>query len=87
MRPEKMTTKSQEAVRGAIELAARRGSPEVIPEHLLLSVIAQEDGVAFPLLQKAGTNIDAVIADATKVVSGLPVEEAADKEGDLPSPS
>ena len=72
MRPEKMTTKSQEAVRGAIELAARRGSPEVIPEHLLLSVIAQEDGVAFPLLQKAGTNIDAVIADATKVVSGLP---------------
>jgi len=72
MRPEKMTTKSQEAVRGAIELAARRGSPEVIPEHLLLATLEQEDGVAFPLFQKAGTNLEAVVADATKVVTGLP---------------
>jgi ATP-dependent Clp protease ATP-binding subunit ClpB len=72
MRPEKMTTKSQEALRTAMELAGRRGSPEVIPEHLLLAMLAQEEGVAHPLLQKAGLDIEAVVSDATTVVNGLP---------------
>jgi ATP-dependent Clp protease ATP-binding subunit ClpB len=72
MRPEKMTTKSQEALRHAMELAARRGAPEVVPEHLLLAILSQEDGVGFPLLQKAGANVDAISQDATKVTNGLP---------------
>jgi len=72
MRPEKMTTKSQEALRTAMELAGRRGSPEVIPEHMLLAMLAQEEGVAHPLLQKAGLDIEAVVSDATTVVNGLP---------------
>jgi ATP-dependent Clp protease ATP-binding subunit ClpB len=72
MRPEKMTTKSQEAFRTALELAARRGSPEILPEHLLLAAIEQEEGVVRPLLQKAGANIDAIVADATSVIEGLP---------------
>jgi ATP-dependent Clp protease ATP-binding subunit ClpB len=72
MRPEKMTTKSQEAFRTALELAARRGSPEILPEHLLLAAIEQEEGVVRPLLQKAGANIDAIVADAKSVIEGLP---------------
>ena len=72
MRPEKMTTKSQEAFRTALELAARRGSPEILPEHLLLAAIEQEEGVVRPLLQKAGANIDAIVTDATSVIEGLP---------------
>ena len=38
----KLTTKSQEAVAQAQELARRAGNPEIYPEHLLLSLIEQE---------------------------------------------
>ena len=58
MRPEKLTTKSQEAFAAALEIAARRGSPELIPEHLLVAMLAQEDGVARPLVQKAAPDVD-----------------------------
>src|SRR4051812_537237 len=54
MRPDRLTTKSQEAFREAIELAARRGSPELVPEHLMRAMLAQDGGIALPLFQKAG---------------------------------
>src|SRR6266571_1700945 len=38
----KLTIKSQEAIAAAQELARRRGNPEIYPEHLLLSLLAQE---------------------------------------------
>ena len=40
MRPEKLTTKSQEALRDGVDLASRRGNPELVPEHVLLSALA-----------------------------------------------
>ncbi|HSO40245.1 MAG TPA: Clp protease N-terminal domain-containing protein, partial [Labilithrix sp.] len=54
MRPERLTTKSQEAFREAIDLAARRGNPELVPEHLMRAMLAQDGGTALPLFQKAG---------------------------------
>ncbi len=54
MRPDRMTTKSQEAFRDALDLASRRGNPELVPEHLVLAVLAQEGGIGLPLFQKAG---------------------------------
>jgi ATP-dependent Clp protease ATP-binding subunit ClpB len=54
MRPDRMTTKSQEAFRDALDLASRRGNPEVIPEHLVQAMLAQDGGIALPLFQKAG---------------------------------
>ena len=54
MRPDRLTTKSQEAFREASNLAARRGNPEVVPEHLVRAMLAQDGGIALPLFQKAG---------------------------------
>jgi ATP-dependent Clp protease ATP-binding subunit ClpB len=54
MRPDRMTTKSQEAFRDAVDLASRRGNPELAPEHLVRAMLAQDGGVAEPLFQKAG---------------------------------
>ena len=54
MRPDRMTTKSQEAVRDALDRASRRGHPELVPEHLVKAMLAQDDGIAIPLFQKAG---------------------------------
>ena len=60
MRPDRLTTKSQEAVRDALARAGRSGNPEVTPEHLLLAMLKQDAGVAHPLIQKAGGDIDAL---------------------------
>ncbi|MDB4943780.1 MAG: ClpB protein [Labilithrix sp.] len=54
MRPDRLTTKSHEALREAIDLAARRGNPELVPEHLMRAMLAQDGGIALPLFQKAG---------------------------------
>src|ERR1044071_271347 len=56
MRIDRMTTKAQEAVRTAVDLASRRGNPELYPEHLLRALVDQDGGVAGPLLQKAGAD-------------------------------
>jgi ATP-dependent Clp protease ATP-binding subunit ClpB len=54
MRPDRLTTKSQEAFREASDLAARRGNPEIVPEHLVRAMLAHDGGIALPLFQKAG---------------------------------
>jgi ATP-dependent Clp protease ATP-binding subunit ClpB len=51
---DRLTQKSQEALRSAVDLASRRGNPEVLPEHILFAALTQEDGIAVPLVQKAG---------------------------------
>jgi ATP-dependent Clp protease ATP-binding subunit ClpB len=74
MRPDRMTTKSQEAFREASELAARAGNPELVPEHLMKAMLAQDGGIALPLFQKAGGDpatldqrLDAYLAKLPKV--------------------
>ncbi|HSN99287.1 MAG TPA: Clp protease N-terminal domain-containing protein, partial [Candidatus Nanopelagicales bacterium] len=56
MRIDRMTTKAQEAVRAAVDLASRRGNPELYPEHLVRALVDQEGGVVGPLVQKAGAD-------------------------------
>ena len=46
MRPDRLTTKSQEALREGVDLASRKGNPELLPEHVLLAMLAQDGGVA-----------------------------------------
>lgn len=53
---DKFTTKAQEAVQHAIESATNRSNPQVEPLHLLASLLAEEDGVIAPLLEKIGAN-------------------------------
>src|SRR4051794_32182530 len=56
MRFDKFTVKAQEAVVRAQELAQRRNNAEILPLHVLASLIAEEEGVVGPLLQKLGVN-------------------------------
>jgi ATP-dependent Clp protease ATP-binding subunit ClpB len=72
MRPDKMTTKSQEAFRSAVDLASRKGNPELLPEHLLSVMLEQEGGVAGPLVQKAGGDIGSIEASLAQKIEGLP---------------
>ena len=50
----KLTLKSQEALQAAQELARSRNHQLVEPAHVLSAVVADPEGVVFPLLQKLG---------------------------------
>ncbi|MCK6480071.1 MAG: ATP-dependent chaperone ClpB [Planctomycetaceae bacterium] len=56
LQPDRMTVKTREALAAALEEAERRGNPELTPEHLLLPLLAQEDGVVPPLLDALGVD-------------------------------
>src|SRR5256885_9917371 len=72
MRPDRMTTKSQEAFRDALDLASRRGAPELLPEHLVRAMLEQDGGVALPLFQKAGGDPAALEKRLDEKIESLP---------------
>ena len=72
MRPDRMTTKSQEAFRAAADLASRRGNPEITPEHLIQAMFEQEGGIALPIFIKAGGDADALLGRVDEYVGKLP---------------
>jgi ATP-dependent Clp protease ATP-binding subunit ClpB len=51
---DRLTTKSHEALRAAVDLATKRGNPELIPEHLLVAILEQQGGVGPSLVERAG---------------------------------
>jgi ATP-dependent Clp protease ATP-binding subunit ClpB len=60
VRLDKFTEKAQEALQNAAELSRERGQQSVEPEHLLLALIRQEEGVGRTLLERAGVSIQAL---------------------------
>jgi ATP-dependent Clp protease ATP-binding subunit ClpB len=69
---DRLTTKSQEALRAAVDTAGKRGNPEVIPEHLLVAILEQEGGVGAPLVERAGAQTKALVRDLSQRIEGLP---------------
>ena len=53
---DKLTIKAQEALQQAQELAADAGNPQLEPLHLLAALLAEQDGVVRPLLERIGAN-------------------------------
>jgi ATP-dependent Clp protease ATP-binding subunit ClpB len=72
MRFDKFTLKSQQLVQEAQALAARNQNQQIEPEHLLVAMLAEKEGVAQAILQKLGVSVDAVARDAAAVVEKLP---------------
>ena len=56
MRFDQLTIKAQEAVTEAQREARARGSAEMTPDHLLLALLRQTEGVVPPILAKLGVN-------------------------------
>ena len=72
MRMDRMTSKSKETVNAAVDAAVRRGNPEVIPEHLLVAVLEQQDGVGTVLVRTAGGDPAKIAAALLAYVESLP---------------
>ncbi|MBM4375066.1 MAG: ATP-dependent chaperone ClpB [Deltaproteobacteria bacterium] len=69
---EKMTSKAQEALRSAAEDTGRRKNPEIHPEHLVLALARQSDGVVPPLVEKAGGDLEALVGELERRLARFP---------------
>jgi ATP-dependent Clp protease ATP-binding subunit ClpB len=54
MNIEKLTTKSREALLAATQMAKEHHHGSVLPEHLALALLGQQEGIVYPLLDKLG---------------------------------
>src|SRR5437763_11808462 len=72
MRFDKFTIKAQEAVVRAQELAQQRDHAEVLPLHLLSSLLDEEGGVVQPILEKLGANVGRIQQIVSSELERLP---------------
>jgi ATP-dependent Clp protease ATP-binding subunit ClpB len=61
----KYTEKAQEAILAAQQSADREGHPEILPEHLLLTLVEQRDGIVPEIIRKMNAD-PAAIATALR---------------------
>ncbi len=54
MKLDKFTVKAQEALQEAHSVARKRDHQEILPEHVLWALLAQQEGLVPPLLQRVG---------------------------------
>ena len=81
---DKPTTRAAEAIAAATRLAAERSHPQVEPEHLLSALLAADEGVVRPLLERAGADVPAIAAAAAAALDGRP--EVGGGASQQPSP-
>ncbi len=55
--PDRLTVKSGEALNDAVSIARRAGNPLVYDVHLLLALLAQDEGIVVPILQRIGVSV------------------------------
>ncbi|MCL1799823.1 MAG: ATP-dependent chaperone ClpB [Promicromonosporaceae bacterium] len=68
----KYTTKSQEAISTAVQNATVAGNPQVEPEHLLDTLLAQPGGITAALLQAVGVDSQKIGQQTRQALMALP---------------
>ncbi len=72
MRLDKFTLRAQDAIQSAIELAERNQHQQVEPEHLLVAMLEQEEGIVRPIVGKLGANVAVILNDTQAAVARFP---------------
>lgn len=80
MRLDKFTTKFQQALGDAQSIALGKDHPFIEPQHLLLSLLQQEDGSTVSLLQRAGVNVNPLREALVKSLGRMPKIEGGGGE-------
>ena len=70
--PNRWTLQATEAFSAATELGRSASHPEIVPEHLLLALLGQEEGIVLPLLHRVEVDIVAARNEAELVLDKLP---------------
>jgi ATP-dependent Clp protease ATP-binding subunit ClpB len=81
MNIQKYTEKAQEAITGAQQLADREGHPEITPEHVLLTLIEQPDGIVPEILRKLNADPAAVATAVRAELAKLPSARGGSEPG------
>lgn len=70
--PKKWTTKTNEGITAAMQLAVSNSNPELTPDHVLIALTSQNDTVVPALLAKLGIAATMLRDRAQFVVNGMP---------------
>ncbi|MFH1226571.1 MAG: ATP-dependent chaperone ClpB [Planctomycetota bacterium] len=77
MKLDKFTVKSQEALQDAQSIADKHGNQELQPEHLLLALLNQSEGLVGPLLQKVGVEPNELTLKIEETIAKFPRVDGA----------
>ena len=69
------TTRTQEALQAAQQLAQAGGHPELLPQHLAVALLAEPTGVTAALLGKLGVEPKALSAELEATLAQLPSQQ------------
>jgi len=69
--PNRWTVKTQEAFAAATDRARTASNPEITPDHVLAAVLGQPDGIALPLLARAGVEPGRLARQVDERLAGL----------------
>jgi ATP-dependent Clp protease ATP-binding subunit ClpB len=72
MRLDKFTQKAQEALQTAVQAAEEAGQQAVEPEHLLLALVREREGISRALLEASGVSLPGLEAGLVSEVERLP---------------
>ena len=72
MRFDRFTIRGQEAVQNSIGVAEKNQNQQVEPEHLLVALLEQEQGVVGAILGKVGANKNAIVSELDAAIAKLP---------------
>ncbi|MDR2783145.1 MAG: AAA family ATPase, partial [Treponema sp.] len=72
MNYDKLTIKAQDALNEASAIAQKGDHAQIEIEHILLALLTQEGGIAAPIVEKIGANVQQLIADAGELVTKSP---------------
>jgi ATP-dependent Clp protease ATP-binding subunit ClpB len=72
MRFDKFTLKAQEALQEAQALAEKHEHQQIEPEHLLLALLQQSEGIVPQVFQKLGASLPTLLSQLEEVLSKIP---------------
>ena len=84
MNAERLTLKTQEALRRAGDIALEHQHQEISPAHVLAALLEQKDGIVIPLLQRIGAHPDALGDQLDQFKKDLANYQGATASGKMP---
>lgn len=72
MRFDKFTVKSQEIIQNAQSLASQNNNQQIEPEHILNSMLSEQESVACSILRKLGVSPGSTVQELTMVMDKFP---------------
>ncbi len=72
-----LTTRAQEAIGKAVQMATAAGNPQVLPLHLLAALLEQPEGIALSLLTATSVERDKISVRVQSALDGLPASSGS----------